>query len=1613
MGSPRNSNSPSLAVVAVANSAVFGPRSTFAGHFSDVPAPWAVLWFCLAMAFGFTASATPVDERQALMAARILAQPSGVSYQKMRVKTQVPSAPGAVTVILGDNGEAAGYAVDFEAGGFVLLSANDEMPPVKLHSPVGFYRNLPDAVKEIMRQELMEDLGEVENPASLSWLREKYQAQWQSLLEGKSTFSVISGGGSSKLLETAAWNQWDPYNLYAPKKAPTGCVATQLAILLRYHHLPFKVVTDGSYTDNVGALRGVHAMHDVSLADYDWANLPIEGVDGTQAPVKQRTEVGRLMYQCGVAVSMNYEASESSAGILANGISTYFGYTYSGYYTMSSYSQANWYQMIANDIDAGKPIAYYLLASSAGHAIVCDGYQNGNEIHLNFGWGGAASAWYALDRITLNSLAVSQTAVLGITPPVEHRPQVIPQNTSQIVALGGSANLVVDAYGTPAPALQWRKNGVPISGATQSTLTLHSIGAPEFVPYDVVASNSSGSCTSSPISLVVLPITITTQPQASQAAKGGSFSLFVATESTYMLDYQWYKDGQPIANADAATLTVQTVTASDAGNYHVVLTNPSCNVTSAVAAVTVVDGIVFVNSLSATNVPTGGRLILNSPASGVGYIQYAWYRGGKSLGVYSSILNLANVSATAVGDYWCVAQAMGLSITSSVARVSVGSAPKIATQPLDSKAVQGKTILLRTVATGAAPLRYQWRWNGAGIDGATNASYQLAPAQTNQSGTYSVTVNNDYGSITSRQTVVYVAYPPGLTNVPKSIVADEGGSTNLSVTVAGRTPLTYIWYRNADVVGSDATLTLTNLGLRDKGVYKLVATNLDGKTTSTAIPLVLNEKPRFITQPKNTIVTEKGTLTLAASASGVKPMTYYWINNATNFLGTNAGVLSIKNLQTNLEGIVCVIASNRLGIATSTNLALYVKDPPTLVKGPTNTVGDESGNVVFYLTVEGREPLYYAWFKTGGKECLDTHRAFALTNLVVTNAGSYYCVVTNADGKYTSPSATLTLNQKPRFTVQPKNAIASKNGSLTLAATATGVKPMTYYWVNNETNFLGTNAGSLMLKSIQTNLEGGVFVVASNRLGTATSENFTLYVKNPPVISTPPKGGAGNEGGNFTLTVAADGRKPLNYAWFKTGSAIALGQDSSLCLTNLATNSAGGYFVVITNVDGKAQSAPVSLAIYAKPRFLALPADTNVVKTSNFTLRAKASGAAPMSYLWYANSNFVGVATEVGLPLKNIQTNQAGVYTVMASNAVGVITSEGFTLIVKDPPVITKQPTNTIVKEGSNLVFAVVASGKPGLAYQWKLGAELISFGTNDTLTVTNALAQNAGVYSVTVCNLDGAKDSAKVTATVLLKPVFVVQPATIQATNGQKIVLNAAASGAGIKYQWKRNGTAVPAAISTNLTLIVKAETSGDYCLTASNPGGVVDSAVANVSLGVTATVKTSVEKDIASAVNGFTLQPKSQIGLLGHGVELKLETSPAVPVQWYFNGASISNATTSTLLLTNLLAEQAGSYQALALFGTNYLASEQAQVAVITNAIDWRTVPPGALLGQAEIEEATLLLLFYTPDGVYTLEQQGENGQWQNLGETECLKPLSQLAAPLGYYRLRLNPETATSRQ
>lgn len=317
---------------------------------------------------------------------------------------------------------------------FAIVSADDCIQPILGYSVRNAFgtETMPDNLFSWLQgyDEQIETAVKGGQKAS-----KEIRKQWEALLSGnmpesKSTTAIAP-------LIQSLWSQNDYYNIFCPvtddnRHVKAGCIATAMAQILRYWgQKPTHPITHGigshSYTVFAHPEYGVQTA-DFGQTNYDWDNMP-NSLNGNSTQ-DEINAVATLTYHCGVSVNMKYDPSGSGANIkdAASAYNTYF-YFIATLIAKSSYSLENWINTLKNELNAGRPIQYRGQSTSESHSFVCDGYDDQNNFHFNWGWAGASDGYFTInilnpaipgdpnpDNPNHYDFSNGQAAIVGIQP---------------------------------------------------------------------------------------------------------------------------------------------------------------------------------------------------------------------------------------------------------------------------------------------------------------------------------------------------------------------------------------------------------------------------------------------------------------------------------------------------------------------------------------------------------------------------------------------------------------------------------------------------------------------------------------------------------------------------------------------------------------------------------------------------------------------------------------------------------------------------------------------------------------------------------------------------------------------------------------------------------------------------------------------------------------------------------------------------------------------------------------------------------------------------------------------------------------------------------------------
>jgi hypothetical protein len=324
------------------------------------------------------------------------------------------------------DGAVVAYVFHFVPSGFVLVAAEDYLPPVKLYS----LKNDFGGEGRLLEEQVVGDLSSLirkvnaksidpekyfagNNRDNFAMLRlERHQEQALS-----APFPVQD---ATPLLHTT-WNQGEPYNLLCPlinnRRPPSGCVATAFAQIFFYFQYPASGQGSHSYT-----WRNATLTADFNHA-YDWGQM-LPDYQATPGTAGQRSAVAQLMYDLGVAFEMDYNllGSGAYADEALTVLPLYFKYSndIKVIYRSEVNSDEEWFEIARKQLDSGLPVAFSIYTEDTGHEVVIDGYRvsaGASSFHINMGWGGSYDAYYSLNNILDFNVSEWQILVYDIYPP--------------------------------------------------------------------------------------------------------------------------------------------------------------------------------------------------------------------------------------------------------------------------------------------------------------------------------------------------------------------------------------------------------------------------------------------------------------------------------------------------------------------------------------------------------------------------------------------------------------------------------------------------------------------------------------------------------------------------------------------------------------------------------------------------------------------------------------------------------------------------------------------------------------------------------------------------------------------------------------------------------------------------------------------------------------------------------------------------------------------------------------------------------------------------------------------------------------------------------------------
>ncbi|MBO2523600.1 MAG: hypothetical protein CW336_07075 [Bacteroidetes bacterium] len=360
--------------------------------------------------------------------------------------------------------------------GFVIIAGDDRVKPILAYSTTGCFN--PNDVADGFNFTLNSFCEEIqyvrENNLKAT---EDIVAEWASVAEN----GFIKQDRDNRivvgpLLQTT-WHQNFPYNSQCPEDAGgsgghvyAGCVATAMAQVMKFWNYPEQGLGSHSYypddypeqTANFGE------------TEYHFELMPND-IDSLNTE-EDYFYIAQLQHHCGIAVEMMYgpDGSGAFSDDVPPALRNYFEYTcddhitnYGGGFWGQGYTNEEWTQMLKEGgLDEGIPLYYSGQddTGAGGHAFVCDGYDENDYFHFNWGWSGKDDAWCPVGALNTTKYAFNMMNgftghIIPDSPESPHCPETI--TDFEVVEIEDMRILSI-SWTTPPNNL----NGEPLTSCT-------------------------------------------------------------------------------------------------------------------------------------------------------------------------------------------------------------------------------------------------------------------------------------------------------------------------------------------------------------------------------------------------------------------------------------------------------------------------------------------------------------------------------------------------------------------------------------------------------------------------------------------------------------------------------------------------------------------------------------------------------------------------------------------------------------------------------------------------------------------------------------------------------------------------------------------------------------------------------------------------------------------------------------------------------------------------------------------------------------------------------------------------------------------------------------------
>nr|XP_005290755.1 hemicentin-1 isoform X1 [Chrysemys picta bellii] len=1089
--------------------------------------------------------------------------------------------------------------------------------------------------------------------------------------------------------------------------------------------------------------------------------------------------------------------------------------------------------------------------------------------------------------------------ILSIQVPPNIVGSEMPSEVS--VLLGESIQLVCNAKGIPKPAIQWLKDGNPVTRNESqrikvtpdgSTLNIFGVLTSDVGKYTCVATNPAGEEDRIfNLNVYVPPAIANNKDEAEKliALQDASINIECTAVGTPPPQINWLKNGLPLSISSqirllsaGQILRIVRAQVSDVGVYTCVASNragvdnkhynlqvyvpPTMDNAGETEEVTIVKGNPTSMMCFTDGTPTPNMV---------------WLKNGQplSLGTHLTISNqgmVLHISTTETDDtgrFTCIASNEAGEVSKHFT-LKVLEPPHIngSDQPEEISVVVNHLLELYCMSIGIPVPKITWMKDGRPLPQNDNVHVlrggevlRIAGAQVEDTGRYTCLASSPAGD-DDKEYLVRVHVPPNIAGAsgPQDLTVLQNRQVILECKSDAVPPPTITWLKDGErlqatprvrILSSGRYLQINNADLGDTASYTCVASNIAGKTTRKFV-LTVNVAPTIKGDPQTVVVNINKSVVLECVAEGVPTPRITWRKDGAIFAGNNArysvledGSLYIHTAHVTDTGRYLCMATNTAGTERK-RIDLQIQVPPSIAPGPTNITVTVNVQTTLPCDTTGIPRPAISWKKNGHLLNVDqnqnTYRLLSSGSLLiisptVDDTAVYVCTVSNDAGE-DQRTIDFIVQVPPSIADETTDLLVTKLSPAVISCTASGVPVPSIHWTKNGIRLLPRGDGYRILSS-----------------------------------------------GTIEITAAQ-------------------------------LDHAGRYTCVARNAAGTAHRH-VTLHVQELPAIQVQPGTLDVILNNPILLPCEATGTPRPIITWQKegiNVNTTGNSYTV-LPSGSLQiartaVEDAGTYMCVAQNPAGTALGK-IKLKVQVPPVIKLHSKKYIVAVDKSATLQCQVEGYPVPEITWHKEGQQVTESFRQRILSTGALQiafvqpGDTGHYTCMAANVAGSSSSS-MELVVHIPPKIRSSEVQHTVTENSQAVLSCVADGIPTPtINWKKDNIPLPDTVGKYRAmqygdLVLEnavPEDSGSYTCVASNAVG---EDIHTVSLMV------HVLPAFTELPGDITLNKGEQLRLT-----CKATGTPIPKISWTFNNnivpAKLDNANGhSELVIERVSKDDSGTY-------------------------------------------------------------------------------------------------------